>query len=280
MKHTRSWAQRNHYISEFVLRSFSDGNDRIWCTFTDGNWGEPRLIKCRNVFVKKDLYTVREESGMTDRNERILAKKEERWARVLKRIKALLSQGRESKITKGDVLDALEYYLYAGLRTPEHLRWAMYSGEHKPRDVIDKVFKGSPAEADYAVLENNMRATFGSGQADILQKRIAELNHTLGLGIYKVKSAAGSFIIGSYGAVEIKMNTWEQEWSFVPVAPDVALFCTDKPGRPVVRFLDGKEGHEMLRMMNIATWNSSRQVAGVSTNVLKTVRKQASATNS
>ena len=278
MKHTRPLAQRNHYISEFVLRTFADGNDRIWCTYTDGSWGEPRLIKCRNVFVEKDLYTVREESGMTDRNERILAKKEDRWAPVLRRVRALLSQGREAQITEKDARDALEYYLHALIRTPEHLRWVMYSGEHKPRDVIDKVFTGRRTEADYGVLEQNIRADLGSGQADRVNGHIAELAQTLGLGIYTVKPAAGSFIIGSYGAVKIKMDIWER--SFVPVAPDMALSSTIWPDRLEVTSLDGKEGQESLRMMNIATWNGSRQVAGVSADALETVRKQASAANS
>ena len=282
MKHSQARAHSNHYIAMFVLRTFADGNDRIWCTYTDGRWGEPLLVSCQKVFVKKDLYTLREESGMTDRNERILAKKEDRWAPALRRIRALLSQGRKRQITKADAIDALEYYLYALIRTPEHLKRVMYGGQHKPRDVIDKVFTGRRAEADYWVLEQNIRATLGSGQADLVKSRITELTQTLGLGIYKVKPDTGSFIIGSYGSARIQaaggdMNIWER--SFVPVAPDMALFSTISPECLEVTVLDGKEGQETLRMMNTSTWSSSQQVAATSANFLGTVRKQAGPTN-
>lgn len=282
MKRSQAKTHRNHYIPQFVSRTFSDANDRIWCSYTDGRWGEPRLVSCQKVFVKKDLYTVREESGMTDRNERILAKKEDRWALALRQIRELLSQARDRQITEKDAINALEYYLYALIRTPEHLRWVMYGGNHKPRDVIDKVFTGRRAEADYRVLEHNIRADLGSGQADRVNSRITELTQTLGLGIYKVKPDTGSFIIGSYGAARIQavgwdMNIWER--SFVPVAPDMALFSTISPECLEVTVLDGKEGQEMLRMMNTATWSSSQQVAATSANLLESVRKQAGATN-
>ena len=282
MKRSQAMTHRNHYIPRFVLRTFSDANNRIWCTYTDGRWGEPRLVSCQKVFVKKDLYTVRKESGMNDRNELALAKKEDRWALTLRQIRKLLSQGRDRQIIEKDAISALEYYLYALIRTPEHLRSVMYSGIHKPRDVIDKVFTGRRAEADYKVLEHNIRADLGSGQANLVKSRITKLTQTLGLGIYKTKQDAGSFVIGSYGAARIQavggdMNVWERY--FVPVAPDMALFSTISPGCLEVTALDGKEGQEMLRMMNTATWSSSQQVAATSANLLEGVRKQAGATS-
>ena len=277
MKRSQPKTHRSHYIPECVLRTFSDANDRIWCTFTDGRRGEPFLVSCRKAFVKKDLYTVREESGMTDRNEHTLAKKESRWALALRQIRELLSQGRDRQVTEKDATSALEYYLYALIRTPEHLRWVMYGGDHKPRDVIDIVFTGRRAEADYRVLEHNIRADLGSGQADRVNSRITELTRTLGLGIYKVKPVTGSFIIGSYGSARIQMDIWER--SFVPVAPDMALFSTITPECLEVTALDGEAGQESLRMMNIATWNSSQQVAATSADLLESVRKQAGATN-
>ena len=277
MKRSQAKTHRSHYIPEFVLRTFSDANDRIWCTYTDGRWGEPLLVSCQKVFVKKDLYTVREESGMTDRNERILAKKEDRWALALKQIRELLSQGRDRQITEMNAINALEYYLYALIRTPEHLRWVMYGGDHKPRDVIDKVFTGRRAEADYRVLEHNIRADLGSGQAGRVNSRINELTRTLGLGICKVKPNTGSFIIGSYGSARFQMDIWER--SFVPVAPDMALFSTISPECLEVTVLDGNVGQETLRMMNTATWKSSQQVAATSGDLLESVRKQAGATS-
>jgi len=158
----------------------------------------------------------------------------------------------------------------------------MYSGEHKPRAVIDKVFTGRRSEVDYRVLEQNIRADLGSGQADLVKSYITQLTQTLGIGIYRVQPNIGSFIIGSYGAVRIQAvggdkNIWER--SFVPVAPDMALFSTLSPESFEVTELEGKAGQETLRMMNIATWNSSQQVASTSADLLESVRKQAGATD-
>ena len=276
MRQSQSRARKNHYISLFVLRTFSDDEDRIWWIGTDGKWEEPCLSKCKHVFFVKNLYTVRSEKGISDRNEHDLAKKEHQWAGALRKIRKLVSEERDDHIEERDALRALEYFLYAGMRTPEHLDRVMQEGEHTPREVIDKVTEGSLGEAAYDLLEHNIRADLGSGQPDLVKADIEKAKCTLGLGIYKLELGAETFIVGSYGTAKISWIEQEikQKMYFTPVAPDMALFCTDQPGCLVVT-RQGKEGAETLHKMNTATWNASQWVAATSWELLKAVEKRA-----
>ena len=221
---------------------------------------------------------MRGESGNSDQNERMLAEKEGQWAGALRRMRELVSEGRDDNIEEGDALLALEYYLYAGIRTPEHLKWVMHGGEQTPREVIDKVIevRCSLGEADYDLLERNIRADLGSAQADRVKTDIAVLMHTRGVGIYKLEPGVGNFIIGSYGTAKISLIEQEikQEMYFTPVAPDMALFCTNQPECLVIS-RQGKEGIETLRKMNTATWNASQWVAAASRELLEAAEKQA-----
>ena len=176
-------------------------------TRTGGEWKEPRKVGTANVFVEKALYTVIDENGgKSDLNERNLAKKEGLWAGALKRIKELVGKDLDACIKEEDARLAVEYYLYAGFRTPEHLHWVMHGGEHNPREVIREVLEPGTRllETDFHILEKNIRATLGSGQADLIKGRIEELKSRLGLGIYKLKSGVEGFIVGSYGAVQLR----------------------------------------------------------------------------
>ena len=278
MRQSQARAHKNHYIPRFILRTFADDEDRIWWTRTDGKWKEPCHSKCANVFVETDLYTMHDESGISDQNERMLAEKEGKWACALRLIRELVSEGRDDDIQErqGDALLALEYFLYAGIRTPEHLNWVMHGGEHTPREVIDKVTECSLGEADYDLLIRNIRADLGSGKPNIVKADIEKFKRTRGLGIYKLEPGMGNFIIGSYGAAKINLIEQEikQEMYFIPVAPDMALFCTNQPEYLVIK-RQGKEGIETLRKMNTATWNASQWVAAASRELLEAAERQA-----
>ena len=271
MSQTQTRARRHHYIPLFILRGFADDKDWIWWTRTDGK-AEPIHLKCENVFVKKDLYTVRDENGISDRNERMLAEKEGQWAVALRKIRELVLEARDDQIEEKDVLLALEYRLYAG-RTPEHLEKVMYGGEHTPREVIGKVSKANLSEAAYDVLENNTRAILGSGEAPLVQEDIEEFMRTHGLVIDLLHPETGSLLIGSYGSAKI---SWRgEEISFIPVAPDMALFCTNQPDCLVVTSEQGEEGIKTVHKMNTAMWNASKQVAGTSLELLEDAEKRA-----
>ena len=264
---------KSHYIPRFVLRAFADDHDRIWFTKTDREWEEPRRMKIDKVFCQKDLYTVIDENGnSSDLNERMLAKKETQWACALDRIEKLLAEEHEDLIEEEDARLGLEYYLRAGCRTPEHLDQVMHGGEHKPRELICKVFGQGKnlSEADYCDLEKNIRATLGSGRAELVERSIEVLKRIRGLGIYQLNPGTEHFIIGSMGVVPVQLE--EELMYFLPVAPDMALFCTNRAESLVVT-RQGKEGDETRKKMNVSMWNESRWVAAASPNLLKAVQR-------
>ena len=270
-----SQSRKNHYIPRFILCEFAGKKQKIWWTRTDGHLKEPRHVKVETVFFENDLYTVlSDRNERSDRNEHRLADKESQWARALRKIRQLVSEGRDGQIEEGDELAlALDYYLHAGFRTPEHLDEVMHGGEHTPREVIEKVTEGDLDEAGYNRLEHNIRADLGSGQPDLVKAKIKKFKRTLGLGVYKLDPEIGSLIIGSCGAADI--NFGEQKMYFIPVAPDMALFCTNLPGRLLVTSEQGKKGVETLHMMNTAIWNASKQVVATSPELLKATEKRA-----
>ena len=143
---------------------------------------EPHHVKVETVFFENDLYTVlSDRNERSDRNEHRLADKESQWARALRKIRQLVSEGRDGQIEEGDELAlALDYYLHAGFRTPEHLDEVMHGGEHTPREVIEKVTEGDLDEAGYNRLEHNIRADLGSGQPDLVKAKIKKFKRTLG----------------------------------------------------------------------------------------------------
>ena len=119
-----------------------------------------------------------------------------------------MSEGRGSQIEEEDALAlALEYYLYAGIRTPEHLKSFLHGGEHTPWEMIDKVTGGGLDEADYDPLKHNIRANLENGEADRVKADIEEFIRTFGLEIYKLNHPeTRPLLIGSYGAVNIKVD--------------------------------------------------------------------------
>ena len=267
MRRHQPLVRRQHYIPRFVLREFADRNGLIWWTKTGGRAGNPCRSRPRNLFVKKDLYSFEYEDGLTDEFEHILAKKESEWSNAFSRIKKLLATRRDDQIGARDGKLMLEYFLYAGIRTPEHLKRTMYEGDHEPRELIDNLVSRRLTEEEYLLHERNARAMLGSGQADGVKAEIQELQNKRGLAICKLKGSMSKLLVGSYGAAPIK---WRRQYVyFIPAAPDMALLCTGDPDRTVVIRTSNIKSTEMSRVMNAATWNRSTFVAAASRSTLE-----------
>ena len=219
----------------------------------------------------KDLYNRRTESGLRDDLEHVLSKKESEWSKALRRIKILVMKGRDSEIAIRDGNLVLEYFLYAGIRTPEHLKRTMYEGDHKPRELIDRVTNGCLTEEDYTLHEHNMRAMLGSGQGDAVNADIQVLRKTRGLAILKLSQEANSLLVGSYGTA---LFEWKSHQAyFVPVAPHIALSCTRYPNQADVIRPSKTASSRMSSEMNSATWSRSSIVASTSISALECARK-------
>ena len=266
MKRRDKAARRHHFIPQFVLRSFTDDGDHLWFTWSDGRWGEPRRTGVKNIFLERDLYTTTERNGSTsDENEKALARKESHWSRAIESIWNHLDNGESEMIQEADTKLAVEYYLYAGFRSPERVNAVMRDAEHSPKDVILRMNPGTKLdEEEFPVLEKNIKAILGSGQADSVKEQIEELICTRGLGLYHLDSDNERFILGSCG-----IATPESDRFFVPVHPRLALFCTD--------YADGitilqENGDELVQKINNSLWTNSKQVAADSKELLEAVK--------
>ena len=270
MRQNQPLVRRHHFIPRFVLREFEDGEGLVWWTKTTDRDGTVLSTRPKNLFVKKDLYNRRTESGLSDDFEHVLAKKESEWSKALRRIKILVMEERDSEIEMDDGSLMLEYFLYAGIRTPEHLERTMYEGDHKPRELIDKVTNKCLTEEDYTRYEHNIRARLGSGQGDAVNAEIRELRESRGLAIFKLSQEANSLLVGSYGTALVKWKN--QEVYFVPVAPHMALSCTGHPDHADVIRPSNTASSRMSIEMNSATWRRSSIVASSSIRALECTR--------
>ena len=265
MKRRDKAARRHHFIPQFVLRSFTDDGDHLWFTWSDGRWKEPRRTGVKNIFLERDLYTTTERNGSTsDENEKALARKESHWSRAIESIRNHLDNGESGMIQEADAKLAVEYYLYAGFRSPERVKAVMHDAEHSPKDVILKMNPGTKLEEEeFPILEKNIKAILGSGQADSVKEQIEELICTRGLGLHHLDSGNEKFILGSCGIAKLESDRF-----FVPVHPRLALFCTDYPAG--IRILQ-ENGDELVQKINNSLWTNSKQVAADSKELLEAV---------
>ena len=218
-----------------------------------------------NIFLERDLYTTTERNGSTsDKNEKLLAEKESDWSRAIESIRNHLDNGESEMIQEADAKLALEYYLYAGFRSPERVKAVMYDREYSPKDVILRMNPGIELEEnEFPVLEKNIKAILGSGQADSIKEQIKELICTHGIGLYYLDSDNEKFVLGSYGIAEI-----ESEYFFVPAHPRLAFFCTNYPDQVRLR---QKNSDKLVQKINNSLWSSSKQIAADSKELLETV---------
>ena len=269
MKRRGKAARRHHFIPQFVLRSFTDDDHRLWHTWTDRRWKEPQRTGVKNIFLERDLYTTIERNGsMSDQNEKALARKESSWSRAIETITSRLDNGELEMIEEGDARLAVEYYLYAGFRSPERVKSVMRDAEYSPRDVILKMNPETKLdEEEFPILEKNTRAILGSGQADSVRENIEELICTLGLGLYYLESDTERFILGSFGIAKLDHYRFA-----VPVHPRYAIFCTDYPGGITIF---QEKNCELVQEVNDSLWSNSKQVAADSRELLKAVETRA-----
>ena len=265
MKRPNKAARRHHFIPQFVLRSFTDDGDHLWFTWADGRWKEPRRTGVKNIFLERDLYTTTERNGSTsDENEKALARKESDWSRAIENIRNHLDNGESGMVQEADARLAVEYYLYAGFRSPERVKAVMHDAEHSPKDVILKMNPGTKLdEEEFPILEKNIRAILGSGQADSVKEQIEKLVGARGLGLHHLDSDDERFILGSCGTAKPDSGRF-----FVPVHPRFALFCTDYLGGiPISQ----EKGDELVQEINNSLWTNSKQVAADSKELLEAV---------
>ena len=115
----------------------------------------------------------------------------------------------------------------------------------------------------FNVLSQNHRATFASADHPILAVKETEFLAPLGLSIVVIENPTREFIIGSHGTTIVETAQGKTAW--LPVAPDVAISLSDRPGTINI----GICTDEFVELHNTAALALSAQVTGHSKEVIQ-----------
>ena len=144
--------------------------------------------------------------------------------------------------------DNNELYVDVSLRLAELLKQPLPSRQELLQDPeVVRFFND---------LSQNQRATFASANHPILADKETEFLAPLGLYVAVIGTTASEFIIGSHGVTIV--GTTEGNTTWLPIAPDVAISLSDKPG--VVSIFEYP--NEFVEQQNIAAFSASARVAG------------------
>ena len=144
--------------------------------------------------------------------------------------------------------DNSELYLDVSLRLAEQLKQPLPSRQELRQDPEVSRF--------FSDLSQNQRATFASGNHPILADKEAEFLAPLGLSVAVIGDTVSEFIIGSHGITIVETTEGNTAW--LPIAPDVAIALSDKPG--VLSM--GACTNEFVEQQNVAAFSGSARVAG------------------
>ena len=90
----------------------------------------------------------------------------------------------------------------------------------------------------------------------ILADKETEFLAPLGLSIAVIGNTGSDFIIGSHGVTLVETTEGTTTW--LPIAPDVAISLSDKPGVLSI----GTYPNEFVKQQNAAAFSTSARVAG------------------
>ena len=162
---------------------------------------------------------------------------------------------RESQDRAGLGEDKSELYLDLYFKLAEEQGQQLPSREDLLRDTrVTKLFNA---------LSQNHRANFASGDHPILAGKETEFLAPLGLNIAVIGNPTREFIIGSHGITLVETAQGKTAW--LPVAHDVAISLSDRPGTIGI----GIYTDEFVEQHNRAALALSAQVAGRSKAVIE-----------
>ena len=122
----------------------------------------------------------------------------------------------------------------------------------------EDLLKDSRATRVFDALSQNQRATFASGNHPILADKEKAFLDPLGLHVAVIDPTTAEFVIGSHGITIVETTQGRTTW--LPLAPDVAISLSDKPGHIGI----GICTDEFVECHNLAALSVSKRVAGQS----------------
>ena len=287
-------SERHHQVPVWHLKRFSWKNGKkvmLWVGSKD-----PRKIWPSSVdetFFRNNANTRTDYQSQvdgdpvpekSDKDENILADFDSKAAPAARR---LISFAREWRDAEGDAtapslvdLEICKETIVVQARRARESQDRAGLGEDRSELYLDLYFKLAeeqgqqlPSREDlirdprvtnlFNALSQNHRANFASGNHPILAGKETEFLAPLWLNIAVIGNPTREFIIGSHGITIVETAQGKTAW--LPVAPDVAISLSDRPGTIGI----GICTDEFVERHNRAALALSTQVAGRSKEVIE-----------
>ena len=162
---------------------------------------------------------------------------------------------RESQDRVGLGDDRSKLYLDLYYQRAEELGQQLHSKE----DLL----KASEVIGVFDVLSQNQRATMASGNHPILAEKEAAFLAPLGLHVAVVDPTTAEFVVGSHGTTFVGTTGGKNTW--LPLAPDVAISFSDRPGEIAMGIYES----EFVEYHNRSALAASARVAGRSERTIR-----------
>ena len=275
----------HHEIPKWLLKHFCcDKGETFWMGFKDT--GEVKPVVRKDAFRRNDAntridYQIQEDGtfrpAKSDPDEKLLARFDSLAAPSVRQLLDFSRRWRDAvpitvQLSRSDLEICKQTILVQARRTLES-QDRMGINQDKSELYLDLYFKLAeehgqqlPPKQDllndpkvaslFADLSQNYRANFASVNHSILAKKETEFLAPLGLSVAVIGATASEFIIGSHGVTIVETTQGETAW--LPIAPDVAISLSDKPGVVTI----GAYTNEFVEQHNTAAFSASARVAG------------------
>ena len=275
-------SERHHEVPIWLAKHFCwDCDERLWMGFKDTR--EVRLVGVRDAFVRRNAntrtsYQSRQDGTFqqvkSDLDERILEKFDGQASSAARELINFARQWRDmgpvAPRLSPETVEVCKRLIVVQARRTRESQDRVGLGEDKTELYLDLYFTRAeeigqrlpPREvlveypsvtAVFDAISQNTRAGMASGNHPILANKEEEFLAPLGLHVAVIDPTTTEFVVGSHGVtITHERNTW------LPLAPDVAISFSDRPGRIGI----GMCGSEFVENHNRAALSISSRVAG------------------
>lgn len=255
-------SDRHHEVPRWLLDHFAKGNrGRLWVGFKEDR--RVALVSTSNAFVRRGAnsrfdYVQQPDATFarvkSDEAERVLAEFDSLACIAARELIGTARRWRDSALVPPwlapQVVSICKRLILVQARRTREAQDRIGVGDHDSeliashfRDRADELGVTLPCTEElmedpeivrvFDDISQNNRATFAGGQHPLDLKQDADLLAQRGLRIAVIKPSNGSFVIGSHGLTAGRtINGWD---SWLPIAPDVAISHSDKPGDVQIR---------------------------------------------
>jgi hypothetical protein len=261
--------RRHHFISQMMLRHFTDTNGQLWFWRRDFAKGKVRTNATQNLFVVRDLYTLVHPDGTEDMAlENFFADMEGTGAKFIDDLAAIVRGGNTPKLDKGAWHFWDHFFYYQLKRTPSAITAfaEQMNFDGKIAETIEEIRAAraengrDPDEAGLAerIAKNAVILAQAARPSEEVLAQFAQI----GLAIYRITDPARSFIVGDAPGAMARFRQlgggWTHKTMFLPLTWDIAVGQLARPR--AVEIIDIDMGQ--VRRMNEASTARSTVIAG------------------